>query len=106
MIRNRNDEGKYIRKSFEERKVTSIRMTNSVSDKLKQFAKDQGKTTADVIEEWVLGGFGGDSDLINAIKIETLKEVKRIEKIGEQSAKYKRIRQAINNAVKKVKKSM
>lgn len=106
MIRNRNNEGRYTRKSSEDRIVKSFRMTKSVSEKLHRFAKSQGKSTADVIEEWVLSDFGNPNKLIDTLKSETLESYKRIEKVGEQSAKYKRVHQALKNAIKKIKQSM
>ena len=67
---SRNDLGKFLPKSDENRQVRSIRLTDATWNALGELASDRSITRADLIEEWFLNGSFSLDNLIENLELE------------------------------------
>lgn len=93
---SRNQSGKFVAKSNENRQVRSIRLTDSAWDKLGQLARERGITRADLLEEWMIDDLPIHSQNDSCKNFHNLPDLKQMEesflsslKVGKQSPTYK-----------------
>lgn len=107
MSRKRGDNGRYVKTSPDGRGTAkTFRMEIAHLEKLQRTAKDRGVSSADLLKQWI----ESDCPLSNCLDLSNLKEnalrkFQRMEKVGVQSAAYKKAARAIDILLQMIQQS-